>query len=148
MSGYLSARLIVALVRWWRRGRAGCSHISACLAYMQLQIRYPICSFWKKRVGCWVSNLQSSRPSEIAARSNAFPTPFSQTMAELELIQCLSSILSSDTNTRIAAELRLGELLKSPDAGLALSRTITTHELEMTLRQMSIRPSSSTPSVT
>ena len=69
-------------------------------------------------------------------------------MAELELIQCLSSTLSSDTNTRIAAELRLSELLKSQDAGLALSRIITTRGLEMTLRQMSIRPSSTTSSVT
>ena len=69
-------------------------------------------------------------------------------MAELELIQCLSSTLSSNANTRIAAELRLIELLKSPDAGLALSRVIITHELEMTLRQMSIRPSSTTSSVT
>lgn len=69
-------------------------------------------------------------------------------MAELELIQCLSSTLSSDTNARIAAELRLGELLKSPDAGLALGRSIITHELEMTLRQMSIRPSPTTRPVT
>lgn len=69
-------------------------------------------------------------------------------MAELELIQCLSSTLSPDTNTRIAAELRLSELLKSSDAGLALSRIIITHELEMSLRQMSIRLSSTTPPVT
>lgn len=69
-------------------------------------------------------------------------------MAEVELIQCLSSTLSPDTNTRIAAELRLSELLKSPDAGLALSRIIITRELEMTSRQMSIRPSSTTLSVT
>lgn len=69
-------------------------------------------------------------------------------MAELELIQCLSSTLSSNPNTRIAAELRLSELLKSPDAGLALGQIIINHELEMPLRQMSIRPSSTTPSVT
>ena len=69
-------------------------------------------------------------------------------MAELELIQCLSSTLSPDANTRIIAELRLNELLKSPDAGLALSRIIITHELEMTLRQMSIRPLSTTSLVT
>lgn len=69
-------------------------------------------------------------------------------MAEVELIQCLSSTLSPDANTRITAELRLNELLKSPDAGLSLSRIIITHELEMSLRQMSIRPSSTTSPVT
>lgn len=69
-------------------------------------------------------------------------------MAELELIQCLSTTLSSDTNTRITAELRLSELLKSPDVGLALSRIIITHELDITLRQMSISPSSTSSPVT
>ena len=69
-------------------------------------------------------------------------------MAELELIQCLSSTLSPDSNTRITAELRLSELLKSPDAGLALSRIIITHELEVTLRQMSVPPSSTISPVT
>lgn len=74
--------------------------------------------------------------------------PCPQTMSELELIQCLSSTLSPDANTRISAELRLSELLKSPDAGLALGRIIVTRELEMSLRQMSIRLSSTALPVT
>jgi len=92
-----------------------------------------------------------SQVFEVIRDRDAFgrvSAPFSQTMAELELVQCLSSTLSPDANTRITAELRLSELLKSPDAGLALSRIIVTHELEMSLRQMSTRPSSTTSPVT
>ena len=74
--------------------------------------------------------------------------PFPITMSEFELIQCLSSTLSPDANTRITAELRLSELLKSSNVGLALGRIIVTHELEMSLRQMSICPSSTTSPVT
>lgn len=54
-----------------------------------------------------------------------------------DLIQCLSSTLSPDPNTRIAAELRLSELSKSPESGLGLSQIILAHDIDMSLRQMS-----------
>ena len=71
MSGYLSARLIVALVRWGRRGRAGGSDISTCLAYVvHSRIEYP---FFKKELGI---EFESWKQCEIAARSDAFTATF------------------------------------------------------------------------
>ncbi|KAI8980578.1 ARM repeat-containing protein [Trametes punicea] len=56
-------------------------------------------------------------------------------MASSEIAQCLSGTLSSDTNTRIAAELRLGELLNAPEAGLALSQLVLASDADLSLRQ-------------
>ncbi|KAI0829067.1 ARM repeat-containing protein [Trametes gibbosa] len=57
-------------------------------------------------------------------------------MASSELAQCLSATLSSDTTTRISAELKLGGLLKTPEAGLALSQLVLVSEVDLSLRQM------------
>ncbi|KAL1950948.1 hypothetical protein VTO73DRAFT_97 [Trametes versicolor] len=56
-------------------------------------------------------------------------------MASSEIAQCLSATLSSDTNTRIAAELKLGGLLKVPEAALGLSQLILTSNADLSLRQ-------------
>lgn len=71
--------------------------------------------------------------------------------------QTLQNTLSSDSNTRISAELKLGELLalpgaaitdhflprfwltRSTDTGLALSHIILAQDADMSLRQMSAR---------
>jgi hypothetical protein len=75
-----------------------------------------------------------------------------------EITQCLAATLSSDTTTRISAELKLAELLVSPGpsscyfclepfltsafdtsiaAGLALAGVIHAQNVEIALRQMS-----------
>ncbi|RPD64798.1 ARM repeat-containing protein [Lentinus tigrinus ALCF2SS1-6] len=56
-------------------------------------------------------------------------------MASSEIAQCLAATLSPDTNTRIAAELKLGQLLNAPEAGLTLSQLVLTSEAELSLRQ-------------
>lgn len=48
----------------------------------------------------------------IASRLQLFSVLFA--MASSEIAQCLSATLSPDTNTRIAAELKLGGLLNAP----------------------------------
>ncbi|KDQ62857.1 hypothetical protein JAAARDRAFT_146629 [Jaapia argillacea MUCL 33604] len=55
-----------------------------------------------------------------------------------EIAQCLAATLNSDPNIRISAELKIAELSKSPDAGLALSQIIVAQDVDMTLRQMSL----------
>ncbi|KAJ7070709.1 ARM repeat-containing protein [Mycena amicta] len=52
-----------------------------------------------------------------------------------ELAQCLKATLDSNINTRIAAELKLAELLALPDAGLALSSLAIAQDADMPLRQ-------------
>ncbi|KAI0347862.1 ARM repeat-containing protein [Trametopsis cervina] len=54
-----------------------------------------------------------------------------------EVAQCLAATLSSDNNTRVAAELRLSKLSESPETGLALARLIITPDADATIRQMS-----------
>ncbi|KIM88892.1 hypothetical protein PILCRDRAFT_244255 [Piloderma croceum F 1598] len=49
--------------------------------------------------------------------------------------QCLQNTLSSDPNTRISAELKLGELLALPDAGLVLLHIGLAQDADMSLRQ-------------
>ncbi|EJF67437.1 ARM repeat-containing protein [Dichomitus squalens LYAD-421 SS1] len=56
-------------------------------------------------------------------------------MASSEIAQCLSATLSTDTNTRISAELKLSQLLNSPEAALALSQLVLTSEADLSLRQ-------------
>ncbi|KAI0778993.1 ARM repeat-containing protein [Trametes elegans] len=56
-------------------------------------------------------------------------------MASSEIGQCLSATLSPDTNTRIAAELKLGGLLNAPEAGLALSQLVLASDADLSLRQ-------------
>jgi importin-9 len=58
-------------------------------------------------------------------------------MIASDMLQCLSSTLSQDSNTRISAELRLSELLKNPESGLGLSQITLAHDIDMSLRQMS-----------
>ncbi|KAL0068448.1 hypothetical protein AAF712_004526 [Marasmius tenuissimus] len=54
------------------------------------------------------------------------------------IAECLSSTLNSDPNVRMAAELKLAELLSSPETGLALSQLVVTQDADISLRQMSI----------
>ncbi|KAI0325407.1 ARM repeat-containing protein [Cubamyces sp. BRFM 1775] len=61
-------------------------------------------------------------------------------MASSEIAQCLSATLSPDTNTRIAAELKLGGLLNAPEAGLALSQLVLASDVDISLRQISLTP--------
>ncbi|OBZ68625.1 Importin-9 [Grifola frondosa] len=60
-----------------------------------------------------------------------------------QLAQCLSATLSSDPNTRMSAELKLNELLTSPEAGLALSQLLLATDADLSLRQMSLSRSHS-----
>ncbi|KAK7040193.1 hypothetical protein VNI00_009999 [Paramarasmius palmivorus] len=48
------------------------------------------------------------------------------------IAECLSSTLSSDPNVRMAAELKLAELMAFPETGLALSQLIVTQEADET----------------
>ncbi|KAF9260865.1 ARM repeat-containing protein [Marasmius fiardii PR-910] len=57
------------------------------------------------------------------------------------IAECLSATLSSDPNARMAAELRLAELMSSPETGLGLSQLVITKDADISLRQMSISPS-------
>ena len=74
-------------------------------------------------------------------------------MATSEIAQCLTATLSPDPNTRISAELKLAEYFTQTgafncvisaflsndgaDAGLSLSHLILSHEIDMSVRQMS-----------
>ncbi|KAL0575020.1 hypothetical protein V5O48_006949 [Marasmius crinis-equi] len=55
-----------------------------------------------------------------------------------QIAETLSSTLSSDPNARMAAELKLAELLASPETGVALSQLVIAQEADISLRQMSI----------
>lgn len=52
-----------------------------------------------------------------------------------EIAQCLQGTLSPDPNTRIAAELRLGELQANGEAGLSLARLTAAQGADLYLRQ-------------
>ncbi|KDR85511.1 hypothetical protein GALMADRAFT_52743 [Galerina marginata CBS 339.88] len=56
-------------------------------------------------------------------------------MTASEIAQCLSATLSSDTNTRIAAELSLAERF-TPDVAISLSQLVLSQEVDMPLRQI------------
>ncbi|EMD32596.1 hypothetical protein CERSUDRAFT_161550 [Gelatoporia subvermispora B] len=58
-------------------------------------------------------------------------------MASSEIAQCLSATLSSDNNTRIAAELKLSELFKSPQSAVGLAHLLLTQDIDLALRQIS-----------
>lgn len=76
-------------------------------------------------------------------------------MTTSDIAQCLSATLSPDPNTRISAELKLAEYFTETgafncvictffklsndgaDAGLSLSHLILSHEIDMSVRQMS-----------
>ena len=76
-------------------------------------------------------------------------------MATSEVAQCLTATLSPDPNTRISAELKLAEyftqtgafncviclfcltVVHTADAGLSLSLLTLSHEIDMSVRQMS-----------
>jgi hypothetical protein len=74
-------------------------------------------------------------------------------MATSEIAQYLTATLSPDPNTRISAELKLAEYFTQTgafncvistflsndgaDAGLSLSHLILSHEIDMSVRQMS-----------
>ena len=74
-------------------------------------------------------------------------------MATSDIAQCLTATLSPDPNTRISAELELADYFTEPgafdcvistflsndgaDAGLSLSHLILSHEIDMSVRQMS-----------
>ena len=74
-------------------------------------------------------------------------------MTTSEIAQCLTATLSPDPNTRISAELKLAEYFTQTgafncvisaflsndgaDAGLSLSHLILSHEIDMSVRQMS-----------
>ncbi|KAG7100000.1 hypothetical protein E1B28_001788 [Marasmius oreades] len=51
------------------------------------------------------------------------------------IAECLSSTLSSDPNARMAAELKLAELMNSPGTGLGLSQLVITQDADLSLRQ-------------
>ncbi|KAF9011181.1 armadillo-type protein [Cyathus striatus] len=52
-----------------------------------------------------------------------------------QIAECLKATLSSNTNVRIAAELKLAEFFTSPEAGLALSQLILAQDADSSLRQ-------------
>ncbi|PFH48408.1 hypothetical protein AMATHDRAFT_65585 [Amanita thiersii Skay4041] len=56
-------------------------------------------------------------------------------MSFTNLQECLAATLSSDPNIRISAELKLAELFKNPETGLALSHLILAQDAELPLRQ-------------
>ncbi|EDR15931.1 uncharacterized protein LACBIDRAFT_242896 [Laccaria bicolor S238N-H82] len=53
-----------------------------------------------------------------------------------QIAECLTLTLNPDTNTRIAAELKLAEYFASPDAGLSISQLILAQSADMSLRQI------------
>ncbi|TFK42052.1 armadillo-type protein [Crucibulum laeve] len=55
-----------------------------------------------------------------------------------QIAECLTATLSSDTTTRVSAELKLAEYFTSPDAGLSLSHLILAQDADSSLRQISI----------
>ncbi|KAF8554336.1 ARM repeat-containing protein [Imleria badia] len=56
-------------------------------------------------------------------------------MATVNMQQLLTDTLSTDTNIRISAELKLSEVLQHPEAGLALSQLALTQDADLSLRQ-------------
>ncbi|KAF8913175.1 armadillo-type protein [Gymnopilus junonius] len=58
-------------------------------------------------------------------------------MTSSEIAQCLSSTLSPDTSTRIAAELTLANLFSRPDVSISLSQLVLAQDVGMPLRQIS-----------
>ncbi|KAG2743701.1 ARM repeat-containing protein [Suillus brevipes Sb2] len=56
-------------------------------------------------------------------------------MAAANVSQILADTLSADANTRIAAELKLSELLLHQEAGLALAQLILAQDVDIPLRQ-------------
>ncbi|KAG8780119.1 hypothetical protein FRC20_008445 [Serendipita sp. 405] len=55
-----------------------------------------------------------------------------------EITNVLIATLSADPNTRIAAELRINELFRTPDVGFALATILVTQEADPSLRQIRI----------
>ncbi|KAF8435647.1 ARM repeat-containing protein [Boletus edulis BED1] len=56
-------------------------------------------------------------------------------MATVNTQQLLTDTLSTDANIRIAAELKLSDVLQHPEAGLALSQLALTQNADLSLRQ-------------
>jgi hypothetical protein len=56
-------------------------------------------------------------------------------MATVNIQQLLADTLSPDANIRIAAELKLSDVLQHPEAGLALSQLVLTQNADLSLRQ-------------
>ncbi|KAF8522163.1 ARM repeat-containing protein [Hysterangium stoloniferum] len=54
-----------------------------------------------------------------------------------ELGNCLMGTLSSDSNLRMKAELRISELLPHPDAGAALASILASSDVNISMRQIS-----------
>ncbi|KAH8119757.1 ARM repeat-containing protein [Phellopilus nigrolimitatus] len=54
------------------------------------------------------------------------------------ILQCLAASLNTDPNARISAELRINELLPSPETAVALSNIVLAQDVEVSLRQMII----------
>ncbi|KAF5352862.1 hypothetical protein D9756_006082 [Leucocoprinus leucothites] len=54
-----------------------------------------------------------------------------------EIAQILSTTLSPDTNTRVAAELKLAESFTNTNAGLALAQIVLIQDADISLRQIS-----------
>ncbi|KIM47710.1 hypothetical protein M413DRAFT_62252 [Hebeloma cylindrosporum] len=58
-------------------------------------------------------------------------------MAASDIAQCLAATLSSDTSTRISAELTLSEIL-TLDVGLSLSHLVLSSDIDMSIRQIAV----------
>ncbi|KAI0964512.1 hypothetical protein AcW1_001317 [Taiwanofungus camphoratus] len=61
------------------------------------------------------------------------PEQFAETAKQIT--ECLASTLSPNTNTRIAAELKLHDILLFPESGLVLAQLVLAQDADLALRQ-------------